>query len=194
MLGTRVSEKEAIAAALAQAKKPEEPKPAEPQPVAVEEPKPAEPAPVAEPAPAEPKPAVAEPKPTPEPAVATEPLPVTEPVAAVSTSSGPGVAPWVLLGTGVVAAGVGVGVFGTMANSAALDFKNGKDAVDARTRAKTNALVCDVATGVGAALAVTGVIWLIYSAASSPSEPAPTVQPGIAFTPNGASVALSGSF
>ncbi|HEY3449481.1 MAG TPA: hypothetical protein VGK67_24215 [Myxococcales bacterium] len=209
-LGTRIAEKEALAAALAQAKKSEEPKPAEATPVAVEQPKPEEPKPaetkpaVAETKPAETTPAVEtapeQPKPA-EPAVAATGLANPdatapgEPVASVSsTQSGSGPAPWILLGTGAVAAGVGVGVFGTMARSAAEDFKNGNDALNARSRAKTNALICDVATGVGAALAVTGVIWLIYSAASSPSEPAPAVQAGVAVTPTGASVALSGSF
>lgn len=208
-LGARIAEKEAVAAALAQAKKTDEPKP---EPV-VEQPKPEEPKPVVEAKPAEPKPAIetkpepvetrpvetaplVEPKPEPAAIAAAEPTEVAPAAeaATVSGSSGAGPAPWILLGTGVAAAGVGVGVFGTLAKSAAEDFKNGNDAKAARDTAKTNALICDVATGVGAALAITGVIWLVYSAVSGPSEPAPAVQAGLAVTPNGASVALSGSF
>lgn len=198
-LSTRIAEKEAVAAALVAAKKPDEgtpapvveqPKPEEPKPAVavVEQPKPA---PVVEqPRPEEPKPVAAVP-------VVEQPGPA-EPVAAVAASSGgAGPVPWVLLGVGAVAAGVGVGVFGTMARSAADDFKNGNDAVAARDRAKLDALICDVSTGVGAALMVVGAGWLIYSAASGPSSPeaaAPAVQAGFSVTPNGASVALSGSF
>ena len=193
-LAARIAEKEA-AVALAAAKNPDEPKPAEPKPgVAAEAEVEAEvevgqPGPAA--AAAAPEPAVA----SAEAARAMEaPLAAESAGTVAASSGGAGPVPWILLSAGVVAAGVGVSLFGTMASAAADDFKNGSDALAARDRAKQSALICDVAIGAGAVLAVVGISWLIYSAASGPSSPAPAVQAGLSVTPNGASLALSGSF
>lgn len=185
-LGKRLAEKEAAAAAAVVATAPAvtpepkpEPKP-EPEPMRIEPP--VRPEPVAQVEPSQPAPDVSAP---------TTDAPLAEPPVTVRSSSGPGPVPWVLVGAGAVAIGVGYGVFGLQAQSAVKDYKAGKDAAKSRDNAKQSALIADVTAGAGAVLMVVGVGMLIYSAAS---DAPPAVQASVAVTPEGAGLALSGSF
>ncbi len=188
-LGKRLAEKEAAAAAAAVvatapavAPKPKPEPRTEPEPMRIEPP--VRPDPVAQVEPA--------PQPSPDVAAPVSPdVPLAEPPVTVRTSSGPGPVPWVLVGAGAVAIGVGYGVFGLQAQSAVKDYKAGKDAVKARDNAKQSALIADVTAGAGAVLLVVGAGMLIYSATS---DAPPAVQASVAVTPEGAGLALFGSF
>lgn len=148
------------------------------------------------------KPPAPEPTPPPEPVqvvakieppVTPVPPPVTPPVAPPvqpepKVSKGAGPVPWVLMGLGVVAVGVGVGAFGTQASSAAADFKAGRDPSTARSSAKSKALLADVTSGVGAALILTGGALLLFTGGDE--SPAKSVY----LTPAGPGLAVAGSF
>jgi hypothetical protein len=173
-LGKRIAEKQAVAVA-------PEPKPT---------PKPVETAKI------EPTPRPEEPRPT-EPIAAVPSIPLENPSTATANPEpvtevkriGPGAYPWVMVGAGVVAVGVGVGVFGSMAKSAINDYKAGNDPAGARTRAKRDGLICDVTAGVGAAVALAGAGILIFYPRE---ERIVTVSPTVG--PSGAGIAVSGGF
>ncbi len=96
--------------------------------------------------------------------------------------AGPGAGPYVLVGTGgaVLAAGF---TFAIMATVTHADFDKAETADAKRalqSRGQTQALVADLAMGVGAAAILGGVIWLL-AASDAPASPTPGVTP----TPGG---------
>lgn len=202
-LSKRIAEKEALAAAASvvvvttsEPPKPAEPTPAEPAPAKLVAPAGEGPQPIATVTavtPAEPEPAPAKLAPEPEPELARAPL-VPAPAAQLEGSTrSPRVLPWIAMGVGAAAVGVGVGYFGMQARGAADDFKAGNDALAARDRAKSRALLADITTGAGAAMVLVGAGVLVFGGLYSGELP-PAVQPSVAITPDGAAVALSGSF
>ena len=117
-------------------------------------------------------------------------LPAEAPPESVETraAGGPGALPYVLIGAGVLGVGVGVGLFGHQARVAVNDFKAGRDPQSARDRAKSNAILSDLSTGVGVALAVTGAALFLFSGRDSAPPPS------VAITPTGPGLAVAGRF
>lgn len=94
-------------------------------------------------------------------------------------ASGPGAGPYVLLGTGGAVLATGF-TFAIMATVTHADFDKAETADDKRalqTRGQTQALVADIAMGVGAATILGGVIWLLAAAADAPASTTPGVTP-----------------
>ncbi|MCA9540372.1 MAG: tetratricopeptide repeat protein [Myxococcales bacterium] len=115
------------------------------------------------------------------------------------------IAGWVTLGTGVALMGVG-GAFGLMALGTQSDYddaaNDAKKRQDLRDQGEQQALIADVAIGVGAAAAVTGAI-LLLTADGPPEAPAKTDKAeaapagGVGFMPTpegGFGFSLSGTF
>ncbi len=133
-----------------------------------------------------------------QPALAAEPpapgaAPLLPPVESshtevtVQATKGPGAFPFILMGVGATAVGVGVGLFGMDAKSAVDDFKKGNDPLAARDRAKRSALLCDITAGAGAAMALTGLGLVLFSGDDSPIKP-------VVVAPAGQGLAIAGRF
>lgn len=105
----------------------------------------------------------------------------------VRAAKGPGPVPFILMGAGATAMGIGFGKFGMDAQAAVLEFKRGNDPEAARDRAKRSALLCDITAGAGAALVLTGVGLLLFSESDAPARP-------VAIAPAGQGLALVGRF
>jgi len=113
------------------------------------------------------------------------------------------IAGWVTLGTGVVLMGVG-GTFGLIALGTQSDYEDAandaKKRKDLRDQGKQEALIADVAIGVGAAAAVTGAILLLTAEGPPEEAPAKTEAApagGVGFMPTpegGFGFSLSGTF
>jgi tetratricopeptide (TPR) repeat protein len=97
--------------------------------------------------------------------------------------TGPGAGPYVLVGTGGAVLATGF-TFAIMATVTHADFDKAETAEDKRalqSRGQTQALVADLAMGVGAAAILGGVIWLLAASNDAPASPTPGVTP----TPGG---------
>ena len=82
-------------------------------------------------------------------------------------STGPGVAPWLLMGLGAVSVGVGA-VFGSSAQ-ATLDEINNPNATGTQllvADGKSSALMANVGFGVGAAAGITGLVWYLLGSSA----------------------------
>ncbi|MCA9538437.1 MAG: hypothetical protein KC620_06085 [Myxococcales bacterium] len=106
-------------------------------------------------------------------------------------TSGQVVAGWSLIGLGAAGLATG-GVFGYLARDAANEFEGTivlEDKKDLRDTAKSRALIADIAFGVGAAAAVTGVVLLLLDDGGAEAS-------ALRFgpTPGGAQVGLGGVF
>lgn len=104
----------------------------------------------------------------------------------VQATKGPGAFPFILMGAGATAIGIGLGFFGMDAKEAVDRFKAGNNPQAARDRAKKSALLCDITTGAGAAVMLTGLGLVLFSM----DDPAKSV----AIAPAGPGVAVSGRF
>ncbi len=87
---------------------------------------------------------------------------------------------------------VGLGVFGSQAREAVSDFRSGNDPQNARSRAKSKALLADITTGAGVALVAAGIgFYLFLDQEQSVPEPP---RPIFSVTPSGLDVGIAGSF
>lgn len=89
------------------------------------------------------------------------------------SSTGPGVAPWLLMGLGAVGVGVGA-VFGATAQST-LDEINDPNATGTQllvADGKSSALMANVGFGVGAAAGITGLLWYLLGSSAEDSHAA----------------------
>lgn len=112
-------------------------------------------------------------------------------------SRGPGAAPWIVMGAGIVLLGVSAGFyFGGRApaleelrQSCNVDLSCPPTEMRAFERAQTFTTLSGVTVGVGAAAVAGGLIWFLAAPRSSPREHA---QLGIVPTPGGAMLSVGG--
>ncbi len=97
--------------------------------------------------------------------------------------------PFVVMGAGAVATGVGIGVFGLQAQSAVDDFKAGRNPEEAAARARSKALVADITAGAGIAMMLGGTAWWLFG-----GEPEPVSGGQVSISPSFNGVAVTGSF
>lgn len=89
------------------------------------------------------------------------------------------VAPWIVLGSGVVLAGTGA-VFGVMASGTQSDFEAAptpEEKQELRSTGKTQALVADVLYGAGAVAGLVGIVMLLTSGSSDQPAQARAIVP-----------------
>lgn len=122
------------------------------------------------------------PPPPPGPPAAPSPLPAPR-----ATSSGPGAGPWIVLGGGVVAAGVGLALM-LSANGQVDDAANAsgeRARADLLDGASTQHTVGVALLGVGAAAAVGGVLWRALAPGRAPTLSMGVGAGGVALTLGG---------
>ena len=89
--------------------------------------------------------------------------------------SGPGAGPWVLLGTGIAAAGVGAALMLTASVDDAANARSERARADLLDGASAQHTAGAVVLGVGAAAALGGVLWRVLAPGAAPSV---SVRPG----------------